>query len=128
MNPETRSVLLIDDEPDIRRIGELALGAVGHWKVFLAASGREGVPLAVSAQPDVILLDVTMPELDGPQTLALLQANKATCTIPVIFLTARVEHEEVEQYLALGVRGVLAKPFSPMSLAADVRALLAAAP
>lgn len=124
----TFTALLIDDEPDIRRIGELALGAVGGWEVLLASGGREGVALAAAAQPDVILLDVTMPEFDGPQTLSLLQACSETRAIPVIFLTARVEQDEVDLYRALGTRGVLPKPFNPMSLAADVRALLKAAP
>jgi CheY-like chemotaxis protein len=120
----TRTVLIIDDEPDIRTIGRIALSSVGGWTVLQAASGQEGLTLARSARPDLILLDVMMPELDGPATLERLHASDETRAIPVIFMTAKALRREVEQWVALGARGVITKPFDPMQLAAEVEALL----
>ena len=118
------SVLMIDDEPDIRRIGEMSLSAVGKLKVFMAASGAQGVEIARREKPDVILLDVMMPGLDGPATLAQLRADPATAGIPVIFMTAKVQRSEVERYLTLGAQGVVPKPFDPLDLPARVRAIV----
>ena len=109
-------VLMVEDEPHIRRIGELSLKGVGKWKVVLASSGAEGVEKAAAEQPDVILLDVMMPGMDGPTTLAELRAQPSTENIPVIFITAEVEKHEVERYLGLGAAGVISKPFDPMKL------------
>ncbi len=120
-------VLLVDDEPDIRRIGQLSLEAVGGLKVALASSGAEALELAQKAPPDCILLDVMMPEMDGPACLMKLKELPATRAIPVLFMTAKVQTAEVERYLALGAVGVIRKPFDPMTLAADVRTLLEAA-
>jgi CheY-like chemotaxis protein len=117
-------VLLIDDEPDIRTIGRIALSSVGGWNVLVAASGAEGIALAQRHSPDLILLDVMMPGLDGPETLAELRAAPGTQAIPVIFMTAKVLRSEVERYVALGARGVITKPFDPMRLCDDVRALM----
>jgi CheY-like chemotaxis protein/HPt (histidine-containing phosphotransfer) domain-containing protein len=123
-----RKVLLVDDEPDIRRVGELSLRAVGGWRVVLADSGSKVVALARTERPDVILLDVMMPDVDGPTTLELLRADPDTRSIPVVFLSARVMRDGVDHYLSLGAAGVLAKPFDPMSLAADLTRILAGAP
>jgi CheY-like chemotaxis protein len=117
-------ILVIDDEDDIRRISRLALGRVGGMEVLDAASGMEGIAKAVTETPDAILLDVMMPEHDGPETLGLLRADPRTARIPVIFLTAKAMAAEVERLRALGADGVLTKPFDPMSLAASVRAIL----
>jgi CheY-like chemotaxis protein len=117
-------ILVIDDEDDIRRISRLALGRVGGMEVVDAASGMDGIARAVADVPDAILLDVMMPEHDGPETLALLRADPRTAGIPVIFLTAKAMAAEVERLRALGAAGVLTKPFDPMSLAASVRSIL----
>jgi len=119
-------VLLIDDEDDIRRIARLGLARVGGMQVVDAGSGLEGVRKAEQERPDVILLDVMMPGLDGPSTLAALRANPATARIPVLFLTAKAMSAEIERLKDLGVTGVLIKPFDPMTLAAQVRAALGA--
>ena len=119
-------ILLIDDEDDIRRIARLALTRVGGMEVVDAASGLEGVRKAEQERPDAILLDVMMPGLDGPSTLAALRANPATARIPVLFLTAKAMSAEVQRLKELGVAGVLIKPFDPMTLASQVRALLGA--
>ncbi len=115
-----RKVLMVDDEPDIRRVGQMSLELVGKRQVCLASSGREALALAAREQPDVILLDVMMPELDGPATIGLLRAQASTAAIPVIFMTAKIQRHEVERYLSLGAAGVIYKPFDPMTLAGDV--------
>jgi two-component system OmpR family response regulator len=123
-----RKVLLVDDEPDIRRVGELSLRGVAGWHVVLADSGSKAVALARSEKPDVILLDVMMPDVDGPATLALLRADPETRSIPIVFLTAKSQQRELEHYRLLGAVGVLAKPFDPMTLANDVRRTLEGKP
>lgn len=117
-------ILIIDDEPDIRRIAHLALGRVGAMDVLEAPSGAEGIRKARDARPDAILLDVMMPELDGPSTLAGLRSHPETAAIPVIFLTAKAMISDVERLRGLGAAGVLTKPFDPMLLAGQVRAAL----
>lgn len=119
-----RKVMMVDDEPHIRRIGELSLRGVGKWQVVLAGSGKEAIELARREQPDVILLDVMMPGMDGPATLAELRDNRDTAGIPVIFLTAKAQRHEVERYRMLGAAGVLTKPFDPMTLPDEVRTIL----
>lgn len=123
-----RKVMMVDDEPHIRRIGELSLRGVGQWQVVLAGSGKEAVELAAAETPDAILLDVMMPGMDGPATLAALRENEKTRGIPVIFLTAKAQRHEVERYRSLGAAGVLTKPFDPMTLPAEVRAILEPSP
>ncbi len=120
----TRTVLVIDDEDDIREVAQLCLEAVGGWQVVTAASGQEGLLKAAAVSPDAILLDVMMPNLDGPTTFAHLQADPATRDIPVILLTAKVQASEQRKFAALGVKAVLAKPFDPLTLAAQVAEVL----
>jgi two-component system, OmpR family, response regulator len=117
-------VLLVDDDQDLRRIAELSLTNVGRWSVLLAASGQEGLDLACRQRPDVILLDVMMPGMDGPTTLALLQGNSTTADIPVIFLTAKVQSHEVDSYIRLGALGVIIKPFDPMTLPLEIQKMV----
>ncbi len=124
MECAVKKVLMVDDDGDIRRIGQVSLQKVGKWNVALASSGHEGVKLAVREQPDVILLDVMMPELDGPSTLAKLKSQPETAGIPVIFMTAKVLRSEVEEYLSLGAHGVIVKPFDPMTLPTQIREIL----
>ena len=120
----TRRVLLVDDEELIREVAEVALAKVGGWEVLTASSGEEGLGKAVAERPDAILLDVMMPGLDGPGTLARLQADPATASIPVVFLTAKVRQSEQQRWIDLGAAGVLVKPFDPMLLADQVAEML----
>ncbi len=117
-------VLIIDDDDDIRLIAGLSLSRVGGMDVVEAASGAEGVRRAQDERPDVILLDMMMPTMDGSETLAALRSQPATAMTPVIFLTAKAVGAEVERMSALGAAGVLIKPFDPRTLSADVRALI----
>lgn len=122
MSAELKRVLVIDDASDIRTIASLGLKLRG-LEVIEAPSGEAGLALAASESPDLILLDVKMPELDGPETFARLKAQGFAGT--VVFLTAKVRKDEVAELLALGADGVLAKPFDPLTLAEQVRAIYA---
>lgn len=118
---QRKRVLVIDDEDDIREIAEATLELTEEWEVLAANSGAHGVAIAQAMQPDAILLDVMMPDMDGPATLAELQRNPATKEIPVIFLTAKVQTADRRRFTDLGVRGVIAKPFDPLLLGEQVR-------
>lgn len=117
-------VLIIDDEEDIRSIASMSLGILGNMDVVEADGGEEGISKAAELQPDAILLDMMMPVLDGPATLAKLRDNPDTKNIPVIFLTARAMTSEVERLKSMGATGILTKPFDPTTLAQQVKQLL----
>lgn len=119
-----KKILLVDDEDDIRLIAEISLRDVGGFDVLTASSGREGIEIAIAEQPDLILLDMMMPQLDGLQTLAELRRTESTDQIPVVFLTAKVQKQEIASYLAAGSQGVITKPFDPMRLPDQIRAVL----
>ncbi len=121
-------VLLVDDEADIRIIAALSLSGVGGMEVAQAASGSEGIVKARAEHPDVILLDRMMPDKDGLATFRELRADPETAQIPVVFLTAKALSSEVEHIKSLGARGVLIKPFDPMTLPRQLRELLDAGP
>ena len=113
-------VLLVDDDPRIRKIAQISLEGVGKWNVLIVASGFEAIETALRERPDVILLDVMMPEMDGPTTLAKLRENQEIANIPVIFFTAKVQKQELDSYLALGAAGIISKPFDPMKLPGEI--------
>lgn len=117
-------VLVIDDESDIRSIARLALERVGGWEVFTAASGVEGVETAARERPEAILLDGAMPGMDGLATIRELRRRGETRDIPVVFITASVQAAQQRVFHEAGARAVLAKPFDPMTLAAQVAAVL----
>jgi two-component system alkaline phosphatase synthesis response regulator PhoP len=116
----TKRILVIDDESDIRAVAQLTLKAVGGWDVSIATSGLEGLAKAADEQPDVILLDVMMPNMDGIETFRALQSNPATQSIPVILLTAKVQAAEQRRFAELGVAGIIAKPFKAMKLPGQI--------
>ena len=121
-------VLHVDDEPDIREVAAMSFDLDPDISLVSAASGAEALDrLEAGCRPDVILLDVMMPELDGPGTLARLRQLPGHETTPVIFMTARAQSSELSRYIGLGAVGVIVKPFDPMSLAAAVRDTLAGA-
>ncbi len=116
-------ILHVEDEADIRAVARIALEEVGGFSVDLAESGEEALRKAEAGKPDLILLDVMMPGMDGPTTFQALRRSASTASIPVIFMTAKVQSHEVDRYKAMGALGVLAKPFDPMTLADEIRNL-----
>lgn len=117
-------VLIIDDDDDIRLIAGMSLGRVGGMDVIEASGGAEGVQKAREQRPDVILLDMMMPAMDGSETLKALRSQPATALTPVIFLTCTTVGAEVERMMSLGAAGVLIKPFDPRTLSGAVRAFM----
>ncbi len=113
---KAKRVLAIDDEDDIREVTQVSLETMAGWEVMTAGSGREGLAKARVDQPDAILLDAMMPEMDGVATYQQLQADPATRHIPVIFLTAKVLPGDLRRFIDLGVKGVITKPFDPVRL------------
>lgn len=121
MPASVNRILYVEDEADIRVIAQMALEAVGGFTVISCASGSEALAAAPGAAADLLLLDVMMPGMDGPSTLKALRQMPATANTPVIFMTAKVQPFEVAQHKALGALDVIAKPFDPMELAAQIR-------
>ncbi|MCW4116158.1 response regulator [Aurantimonas sp. MSK8Z-1] len=117
-------ILYVDDEHDIREVAQMSLELDPDFEVRSVASGAAALAEARDWQPDLIMLDVMMPEMDGPETKRRLQAEPATAAIPVVFITARTQPHEVEELRVLGAVAVIPKPFDPMTLAASVRAHL----
>ena len=113
-------ILHVDDEADIREIAQLSLDSIGGFRVESCASGYEALDKAPGFRPDIILLDVMMPGMDGPTTHQELQKNPVTASIPVIFMTAKVQPHEISQYLDMGAVGVITKPFDPLNLSQQV--------
>lgn len=122
-NRTLNSILYVEDDGDIRTVAEIALAAVGGFELIICSSGKEALEKAASLTPDLLLLDVMMPEMDGPTTLEALRKVPNTANTPVIFMTAKVQASEVAYYKSLGALGVVAKPFDPMELAQQVRKL-----
>ena len=120
----SKQILVIDDEDDIRQLIQTCLEIMGGWEVLTATSGNQGLFLAQSSQPDAILLDVMMPDMDGLTTFQKLQANQITKHIPVIFLTAKGRTNDQRLFSDLGVKGIITKPFNPQKLAVQVAAAL----
>jgi CheY-like chemotaxis protein len=119
-------ILHVDDEPDIREVVDISLALDPTFEVRACTSGADAVAAAVEWSPSLILLDVMMPGMDGPTIFAQLRANPQTAAIPVIFMTARAQARELEQFIALGAHGVISKPFDPMTLASQVHGYLQA--
>lgn len=109
-------VLIIDDEPDVRSIARLSLGRVGGMDVVELAGGEGAVVVARSERPDVVLLDLMMPGMDGVATLETLRADPETAAIPVVFVTAKAMPDEIHRLKKLGALDVIVKPFDPMAL------------
>lgn len=114
-----RKVLVVEDEPDLRAVLDLSLGGVGGLETLICASGEEALARAAAFGPDLLLLDVMMPGLDGPETLRRLRAAGVGC--PAFFLTAKVQAGDVVKLKALGAAAVVPKPFDPMTLPEELR-------
>jgi CheY-like chemotaxis protein len=118
-----REILYVDDEPDIREIVQMALGLMPALSVSTADSGIRALQSMQESKPDLVLLDVMMPNMDGPTTLQQMRSQPELQAIPVIFMTAKAMPQEVARFRALGAAAVIAKPFDPMLLAEHVMAI-----
>lgn len=117
-------VLYVDDEPDIREVAEMSLELDPEFEVRTCESGEEALEVVEQWPPDIILLDVMMPRMDGPETLSALRRSPAHAGVPVVFITARTQAMDIRRLLGLGALGVIPKPFDPLQLAAEVRDFL----
>ena len=120
---QLRSLLYVDDEPDIREIVRLSLTLAPGLEVRSCESGAQALELLPQLQPDLVILDVMMPGLDGPSTFGRMRASPQLARIPTIFMTAKAMPQETERFKQLGAIGVIAKPFDPMQLREQVFAL-----
>lgn len=120
-------ILYVEDEADIRAVAQLALESVGGFTVKICSVGEDAVRDAEAFAPDLILLDVMMPGMDGPSTLRALREQPALAEVPVAFMTAKVQPAEIEYFKSLGARDVIAKPFDPMTLSSQVQSIWEAA-
>jgi len=121
MTSPLRRVLAVDDDPDILMVVRMALENVGGLTVACCGSGREALGVAPGFAPDLVLLDVMMPDLDGPATLKALRGLPGLGGVAAVFLTAKVQPDEVTRYREAGIADVVTKPFDPMTLAATLR-------
>jgi len=122
-DPSLRRILFVEDDPDIQAVARMALEAVGGFTVLACASGSEALSRLGDFAPDLVLLDVVMPGMDGPATLAALRQIPACRDLPVVFMTSRVDAQDVAAYRDLGVGDVIAKPFDPMALSDQVHSV-----
>ncbi len=112
-----QKILYVEDDPDIQEIARLALEEVGGFTVYICTYGREALGVVTQFKPDLIILDVMMPDMDGVSTFKALRKLETTSSAPVIFLTAKVQPKEVAEYRKLGALDVIFKPFDPLTLA-----------
>jgi CheY-like chemotaxis protein len=120
----SRRILIVDDEETIQTVAEFGIRMAAGWEVIVVSSGAEGIRTAQAKNPDVILLDIMMPGMDGITTFKALQANTATEKIPVIFLTAKAQTAEKRQFNDMGVSGVITKPFNALDLPGQISKIL----
>jgi two-component system OmpR family response regulator len=116
MTKPLERILYVEDDPDIQAIAMMVLDSISGFAVEPCSSGSEALVKAVAFAPDLVLLDVMMPGMDGPETLKALRQFPELQKTPVVFMTAKVQPQEIQEYMALGAVGVIAKPFDPMTL------------
>ena len=116
-------ILMVEDDRDIQAVARLALEMIGGFTVEICSRGREALETAPVFRPDMILLDVMMPDMDGPTTLMHLRALPHMATVPVVFMTAKVMPHEIDHYKTLGALEVIRKPFDPMTLSATINTI-----
>ncbi|ELS03968.1 response regulator containing a CheY-like receiver domain and an HD-GYP domain [Xenococcus sp. PCC 7305] len=120
----SKLILFIDDEEDIQTLVSFCFDLEIGWQLITASSGEKGIALATVKQPDAILLDAMMPELDGLQTLELLQKSPKTRHIPVIFITAKAQASDRRIFYNAGAKGVIVKPFDSLTLTSQISGFL----
>lgn len=117
---ELKKILYAEDEPDVQTIVELTVQTMSDYEIKVCNNGKKLLECVEEYSPDLILLDVMMPEMDGPTTFKNLQANENTKKIPVIFMTAKAQVHEIEIFKELGALGIITKPFDPMDLCNEI--------
>ena len=117
---ELKRILYVEDEPDIQAVAKIALEAVGGFELKVCSSGDEALSEAAAFSPDLLLLDVMMPGMDGPTTLQELRKLSGLQETPAIFMTAKVQNNEIEHFKKVGALDVIPKPFDPMKLAEQI--------
>ena len=117
---DLKKILYVEDEADIQAVASIALKTVGGFELLICSSGEQAIENAVSFLPDLLLLDIMMPGMDGPSTLKALWQLPELSKVPAIFMTAKVQPAEITEYKALGALDVIAKPFDPMTLAQQI--------
>ena len=122
MNEPLKHILLVEDDPDVQTIASMALIDIGEFNLTVCSSGREAIEQVVRVKPQMILLDVMMPDMDGPTTLEEIRRLPLSPQPPIIFMTAKVQPQEQKRYLSLGAIEVIAKPFDPVTLADQLHA------
>jgi len=123
MANELKKILYVEDEPDIQKVVKMTLEVVGGFEVMVCSSGPEAIEQGPAFAPDLCLLDVMMPGMDGPATLVELKKFEQFGSTPFAFLTAKVQEDEIAHYKELGAVDVIIKPFDPMSLPDQVRGI-----
>lgn len=118
-----KKILYVDDEPDISEIVKLSLERLGGLDVEVAYNGKEALDKISDVMPDMLLLDVMMPEMDGPTTLRELRKDERYNHIPVVFVTAKVQPYEIDHFRQLGAADVIAKPFDPLELSSQIKTI-----
>ena len=120
-NRELKRILLVEDEPDIQKIAGVALVNIGGFELEMCSSGHEALQQIQAFKPDLVILDVMMPGMDGPTTLREIRKLNEFENLPSVFMTAKVQAHEISQYLELGIQGVISKPFDPVTLPQEIR-------
>jgi CheY-like chemotaxis protein len=120
-NKELKKILYAEDEEDIRAIAQIALEDIGGFSVMYCSNGKKILEAAKEYTPDLLLLDVMMPEMDGPTTLRELRKNPDFIKIPAIFMTAKIQSNEIADYKSIGAIDVIKKPFDPLTLATSIK-------
>ncbi|QRN03025.1 response regulator [Legionella sp. MW5194] len=120
-NKTLNTILYAEDESDIREIAQIALEDLGGFEVIYCTNGFEVLKAAKETAPDLLLLDVMMPGMDGPTALSELRKMPGYVQIPAIFMTAKIQSEEIQHYMAMGALEVISKPFDPMTLANKIK-------
>lgn len=121
-------ILHVDDEPDIREIAQMSLEMSGGFNVVSVGSAQDALERLNDFKPDAILLDVMMPEMDGPGLFRVLRSRDDCTDIPVVFMTAAAQRQSMDELMSLGATGVISKPFDPMTLGAELQEVLNTAP
>jgi two-component system OmpR family response regulator len=116
-----KKILYVEDDPDIQQIARLALEDVGGFDVYICGFGREALAVAPQYKPDLVILDVMMPDMDGISTYKALRLLEGFAATPVIFLTGKVQPKEIKQYYTIGALEVILKPFDPLTLADSIK-------